>query len=134
DRPSFSDCGGVYQRWDENKNEDKGYEGVPPLINACMAPGLWQNIKIYFRAPRFDSVGEKIQNARFEKVILNGVLVQDQIEVTGPTRAAYFSDEKEEGPLMIQGDHGKVALRNIKYKSLELKDTSVLNRWIAEPI
>jgi hypothetical protein len=38
------------------------------------------------------------------------------VEVAGPTRAAAFQDERPLGPLMLQGDHGPVAFRNIRYK------------------
>ena len=114
---SSSDCGGIYKRFDDSRPEgQKGYEGSAPLSNACKAPGLWQHYKIYFIAPRFDASGKKIKNARFEHVYLNGALVQRDVEVTGPTRAAFFEDEKPFGPLMIQGDHGPMAIRNIKYK------------------
>ena len=44
-------------------------------------------------------------------------MVQKNIEVTGPTQAAFFEDEQALGPLVIQGDHGGVAIRNIKYKT-----------------
>lgn len=118
-RPTYSDCGGIYQRWDESRAEgQKGYQGIAPLMNVSRAPGLWQHLRIKFRAPRFNDKGEKIANARFEEVYLNGVLVQQETEVTGPTRSAGFEDEKTTGPLMLQGDHGNVAFRNIRYRSL----------------
>ena len=117
DTLSFADIGGIYQRWDPSRPKgEEGYEGHPPALNAAKAPGLWQQFHIIFRAPRFDQNGHKIENARFEKVVHNGVLVQEMVEVTGPTRAAAFEDEVATGPLMIQGDHGPVALRNISYK------------------
>ncbi len=115
--PTFSDCGGIYQRWDESRPV-KGYEGMAPLSNASRAPGLWQHLRIRFQAPRFDANGNKTTNAHFEEVYLNGVLVQQQVEVTGPTRASIFDDEKALGPLVFQGDHGKVAFRNIRYRPL----------------
>jgi len=43
------------------------------------------------------------------------VLVQLEADVTGPTRSSFFDDEKPLGPLMLQGDHGNVAFRNIRY-------------------
>ena len=116
--PKYLDCGAIYERWDESRPEGrKGYEPHPPVQNAGRAPGLWQHMKISFQAPRFNEKGEKIANARFIKVILNGVTVQENIEVTGPTRSAAFTDEKPTGSLMIQGDHGPVAFRNIQYKA-----------------
>jgi hypothetical protein len=105
------DCGGIYQRWDENR-QPKGYEGHPPRVNASLPPGQWQSFDVTFRAPRFDAAGRKIANARFEKVVHNGVVVHEAVEVTGPTRAAAYKDEEPTGPLMVQGDHGPVAYRN----------------------
>ena len=116
--PRVTDCGAIYERWDDKRPEGmQGFEGHPPAQNVSKAPGLWQHYRIEFRAPRFDSKGKKIQNARFVKVIHNGVVIHENVDVTGPTRAAAFQDEKSTGPLMIQGDHGPVAIRNIKYKS-----------------
>jgi len=115
--PTFADCGGIYQRWDDSL-KIKGYEGIAPLSNASRAPGLWQHLRIRFQAPRFDANGNKTANARFNEVYLNGILVQQQIEVTGPTQASFLNDEKALGPLVFQGDHGKVAFRNIRYRPL----------------
>ncbi|MHC4425283.1 MAG: 3-keto-disaccharide hydrolase [Planctomycetota bacterium] len=106
------DCGGIYQRWDDNR-EPKGYEGHPPWVNASRRPGQWQTFDVVFRAPRFDKKGQKVANARFEKVVHNGVVVHADVELTGPTRASTYNDEKPAGPLMLQGDHGPVAYRNI---------------------
>ena len=69
-----------------------------------------------FQAPRFNAQGEKIANAKFLKVVLNGFTVQENVEATGSTRSALFDDEKALGPLMIQGDHGPLALRNLAVK------------------
>ena len=49
----------------------------------------------------------------FVKAEHNGVVVHENQEVTGPTRAAMFDDEKPLGPIMLQGDHGPVAYRNV---------------------
>ncbi len=117
ENPLYSDIGGIYHRWDDSRGEGKeGYEGYAPRINAAKAPGLWQHFKIIFHAPKFDGSGNKTDNAEFEEVWLNGVLVQKNIQLTGPTRASAFDDEKAKGPLMVQGDHGSVALKNMEYK------------------
>ena len=115
--PQYGDMGGIYQRWDESRGKGKeGFEGHRPLMNAAKSPGLWQHIRVIFHAPRFDAAGLKTANALFEEVWLNGVLVQKNVEVTGPTQAAAFQNEKAQGPLMIQGDHGAVAFKNMHYK------------------
>ena len=116
--PTAADGGAIYQRWDESRaGENKGYEGHAPAVNVSKAPGLWQHYKIVFRAPRFNEQGQKTENAVFVQVVHNGVLIHENVEVTGPTRAAAFQDEQPLGPLMIQGDHGPVAIRNISYKA-----------------
>lgn len=114
--PRHSDCGGIYQRWAEA--ERRGFEGHPPRVNACRPPGEWQSLLIVFRAPRFDASGQKVANARFERVVLNGAIVHEGVEVTGPTRASAWDDEQPEGPLMLQGDHGPVAYRNVRLRPL----------------
>lgn len=117
-KPESSDCGGIYQRY--NEKEGYGYEGTPPRVNASKEPGEWQTFDIIFEAPKFDDKGKKIANAKFVEVKHNGVIIHENVEVTGPTRSAAFQDEKPEGPLMLQGDHGPVAYRNIR---LELTET-----------
>ncbi|MCF7848452.1 MAG: DUF1080 domain-containing protein [Kiritimatiellales bacterium] len=125
DKVKYSDCGGIYQRWDDTKPKgQQGFEGTAPLVNASLPPGEWQTFDIVFRAPRFDANGKKIRNARFVKVLLNGKLVQENVEVTGPTRAAQYKKGEEEevplGPLKLQGDHGPVAFRNILIRPVKL--------------
>ena len=112
------DCGGIYQRWD-GKRKPPGFEGHPPRVNASLPPGEWQTFDVVFRAPRFDKEGKKIANAVFVKVVHNGKVVHENVEVTGPTRAGAFRDEKPTGPLMLQGDHGPVAYRNIRLRLIE---------------
>ncbi|MFN4146508.1 MAG: family 16 glycoside hydrolase [Runella sp.] len=115
-QPRTYDVGSIYERWDESKPEgQKGYEGYPARMNACRAPGLWQKLKIAFQAPRFDANGKKIANAKVLKVELNGVIVQENVELTGPTRGG-LEGEVAQGPLLIQGDHGCVAFRNMVLK------------------
>ncbi len=109
--PNYGDCGGIYKR---RRPDQSLYEGHAPLINASTAPGTWQKIYISFQAPRFDEKGSKTQNAKILKVILNGFTIHENIELSGPTGGPISEEEAAEGPIMIQGDHGPVAFRNIK--------------------
>ncbi len=88
------------------------YGAAAPKKNASKKPGEWQKFVIEFRAPRFEG-GKKVANARFVKVILNGELIHEQVEMKGPTPGGLTGKEAETGPLMFQGDHGPVAFRNI---------------------
>lgn len=86
-----------------------------PLLNVSKAPGLWQHLLIKFKAPRFDTTGNKISNALFEEVILNGKTIQKGVEVAqvadGP-----FADERKQGPLRFVKNMGMIAFRNLQYK------------------
>jgi Domain of Unknown Function (DUF1080) len=115
------DAGGIYQRWDPKRGAGKeGFEGTPPRVNAAKAPGEWQSFDITFKAPRFDATGMKTANAVFVKVVHNGQVVHENVEVTGPTRSSLweYEPEKPTGPLMLQGDHGPVVYRNITVTGL----------------
>jgi hypothetical protein len=119
---SFSDCGGIYERWDDSKPEGKnGYEGTAPATNASTAPGTWQTYEIQFRAPRFDAEGKKTGNARFLRVVHNGVVIHEDVEVTGPTRGGAPGPEVPRGVLIVQGDHGPVAFRKFIVRHTSFK-------------
>ncbi len=115
-KPTFADCGGIFARRRWNPAEQL-FDGVPPRLNASMAPGLWQHMEISFQAPRFDASGKKTSNARLLKVVLNGALVHENLELTGPTGGPISEQEAAVGPFLIQGDHGPVAFRNFKIVS-----------------
>ena len=110
--------GGIYERWNNNAPEGrKGYEGYPPRQNVSRAPGLWQHLKISFKAPVFDARGQKVESAKMLLVELNGVVIHKNVELSGPTRGAISPEERAMGPLRFQGDHGSVAFRNINITS-----------------
>jgi hypothetical protein len=94
------------------------YGAAPPRVNAAKPPGEWQKMTIDFRAPKFDAAGKKTANATFVKVTLNGEVIQENVEVKGPTPSCLTGKESATGPLMFQGDHGPVAYRNIKIKPI----------------
>ncbi|OGD19035.1 MAG: hypothetical protein A2W03_06415 [Candidatus Aminicenantes bacterium RBG_16_63_16] len=97
------------------------YGQYPPLVNACRKPGEWQSYDIVFHRPRFDAAGKLATPARFT-VLHNGVLVQDNVELTGPTahkaRPPYKA-HADKLPISLQ-DHGNpVRYRNIWLRPLE---------------
>lgn len=112
--PRTTDCGSIYHRW----IDEKPVGGSAAKVNASRQPGQWQSFHAWFRAPRFDANGKKVANARFERVLHNGVLVQENVELEGGTRAHMPIPEAALNPLMLQGDHGPVAFRNIYYRAL----------------
>ena len=56
-------------------------------------------------------------NAKFARVVLNRKLIHENVEVSAPTGAAWrLVREVPRGPLLLQGDHGPVAFRNIQVR------------------
>jgi hypothetical protein len=116
-----TDCGGIYPRANAKPKYHYLDEGHPPKANASRPAGQWQTLDVHFQAPRFDTSGQKVAQARFVKVVLNGRLIHEDVEVATPTGAAWVKKESPTGPLLLQGDHGPVAFRNVRIRPLTRK-------------
>jgi hypothetical protein len=96
------------------------YGQYPPLVNASRPPGEWQTYDIIFHGPRFTKDGKLLHPARVT-VLHNGVLVQDNVLLTGPTangKRPPYKLHPEKLPLSLQ-DHGDpVRFRNIWIREL----------------
>lgn len=97
------------------------YGQYPPLVNSSRPPGQWQTYDIIFHGPRFGQDGKLKRPARVT-LLHNGVLVQDNVELTGPTahgeRPAY-KVHPERLPLQLQDHHNPVRYRNIWIRELK---------------
>jgi hypothetical protein len=118
EKVTASHSGGIYPRAELLPRYHHIDEGYPPRVNAAKPPGEWQTLEIAFRAPRFDPDGNKTANARFVKVVLNGQVVQDDVEVPCPTGNNWRNKEKPTDPLLLQGDHGPIAFRSVRVRPL----------------
>jgi hypothetical protein len=97
------------------------YGQYPPLVNASRPPGEWQTYDIIFHRPRFDALGKVTSPARVT-VLHNGVLVQDNVVLSGPTAHTTrppYERHDDRLPISLQ-DHGsRVRYRNIWIRDLE---------------
>lgn len=109
----------------ENKTYNNGqaaslYKQYIPLVNASLPPDSWQEYDIIFMAPEFSEKGMVVSPARVT-VVHNGVLVQNNVALLGPTcfiGASYYVPHQEKLPLILQ-DHGDpVKFRNIWIREL----------------
>ena len=96
------------------------YKQHIPLVNASRKPGTWQWYDIVFTAPRFKEDGSLESPARLT-VFHNGVLVQNNVELKGPTvyigKPEYVA-HPDKLPIRLQ-DHGNlVRFRNIWVREL----------------
>ena len=97
------------------------YGQNPPLVNPTRGPGQWQAYDVIFHRPRFKPDGSLDKPARMT-VLLNGVLIQDNFELVGPTanrQQPPYRAHADKLPLKLQ-DHGNpTRFRNIWVRELE---------------
>ena len=87
------------------------YRYRKPDVNMCFPPLSWQTYDIYFRSPRFDRAGRKIDLARLT-VYHNGVVVHRHLAVKRKTGAGR-PEGPELLPTMLQHHGNPVHFRNI---------------------
>jgi hypothetical protein len=95
------------------------YKQYAPLVNVCKKPGVWQTYDVIFTAPRFKEDGSVFSPAR-ATVFQNGVLVQNNVELFGPTEYIGIPKYKKHGPgpLDLQDHNNPVRYRNIWIRKL----------------
>jgi hypothetical protein len=76
------------------------YSRIAPKVNASKPAGEWQMMEAII-------VGNRVT------VFLNGQKVHDNQVIDGITGGALDSQESQPGPIMLQGDHGKVWFRKV---------------------
>ncbi len=76
------------------------YAWTPPRVNASRPPGEWQMLEVTL-------VGNRVT------VTLNGQKVHDNSPIQAITGGALDAAESDPGPIMIQGDHGRVWFRKL---------------------
>jgi hypothetical protein len=106
------------------------YKEQAPLVNASRRPGEWQVYDIVFIAPRFAAEGALLSPARMT-AFHNGVLVQHDVALTGPTpngptfhqvQLPPYQAHAAKLPLILQDHRSPVAFRNIWVRELVLPD------------
>ena len=98
------------------------YKQSAPLVNACRTPGEWQTYEVVWTAPRFNEDGSLKSPARVT-VLHNGVLVQNNVALTGDTPYIGKPSYQKHGPepikLQAHGDKSEpISYRNIWVREL----------------
>ncbi|MGB9587925.1 MAG: 3-keto-disaccharide hydrolase [Armatimonadota bacterium] len=101
----------------DSKDDDCGaiYKRAKPMVNACRPPEEWQTYDVFFRAPRFNENGVKIESARMS-VLHNGVWIHHDLEIHQPTGGEIDHNYAEPGPVLLQ-DHGNL----IRYRNIWIR-------------
>jgi len=118
-KPTAGHCGGVYPRAESKPAYHHIDKGSPPRVNAARRPGEWQTMDIIFQAARFDKAGKKTTHAKFVSVVHNGVVIQENVEVPYACGTNWNRKQYPQGPIIIQGDYGPIAVRNVHIRDYE---------------
>lgn len=99
------------------------YKQHIPLVNAAKPVGKWQLYDIIFTAPVFDGEGgnAKLLTPAYVTVFHNGVLVQNHVELKGPTEyigLPKYKYHKNRLPIQLQDHSNRVTYRNIWIRNL----------------
>ena len=108
--PSYKSMGGVGKRIE---HDFAAFSGAAPFVNVAKAPGLWQHVRLRFRAPQFVN-NIKTSNAVLEEVYINDCLVQQNLELQGASEGSVNSGEQAEAPVVFYSGNGVFAFKNFQ--------------------
>jgi hypothetical protein len=95
------------------------YGQTPPLVNACLPPGVWQSFDIVFTAPLFE--GQKLAKPATLTLFHNGVLVHCHQPIWGEMAHRQIvpcTPHPAQLPLVLQGHGSPIQFRNIWIRPL----------------
>ncbi|HET6384947.1 MAG TPA: DUF1080 domain-containing protein [Armatimonadota bacterium] len=98
--PGKGDCGAVYSQ-------------AGPLVKAYRPPLQWQTYDIVFHGARVDATTHKVTDPARVTIFLNGVAIQNNQVITGPTGGQMDDNVGEPGPLLLQYHGHPVQYRDI---------------------
>jgi hypothetical protein len=96
------------------------YKQHIPLVNASLPPGVWQTYDVIFTAPRWND-DKTLKTPAYFTVLHNGVLIQNHVELRGPTEfigKPVYKFHEDKLPLMLQNHSNTVSFRNIWIREL----------------
>jgi hypothetical protein len=94
-----NECGGIYSK-------------VDPKLNMCLPPLTWQTYDVDFTNAVQGPDGKVAKKARIT-LKLNGVVIHDNVEISGPTGGHRMDPEGTPGPILLQGHGNPLQFRNI---------------------
>ena len=100
------------------------YGQTPPMVNPARDINQWQTYDIIWRAPRFNDDGS-LKTPAYVTVLQNGVVVQDNTELLGPTRhkaRTSYSKHADKLPISFQNHGEECHYRNVWVRELPPRD------------
>ncbi|MDQ8186035.1 family 16 glycoside hydrolase [Pelagicoccus sp. SDUM812002] len=111
--------------------DDESFDPHPPRASASNPVGQWNKITIRFRTFRSDETFNKLANATFLEVTLNGESVHDDAQIPNFTPGSIREWEQFDGPLAFRAANGPIAFRNFQidhadYSAVEVPEPGQL--------
>lgn len=106
-----------------------GIGGYAPRQEVGRAPGLWQRLKIKFRASQFDAGGVRVAPATLVSAQLNGVMIHENVQLLAPEGVS----EKPKASVRIKPLNGSIAVKDVHMLPLA-DDQSDRERNSPDPI
>ena len=100
------------------------YGQFPPMVNPALDINQWQTYDIIFRRPHFNEDGS-LKKPATVTVLQNGVLVQDNQELMGPTthkKRTQYKAHPDKLPISFQNHGEECHYRNIWVRELPPRD------------
>lgn len=94
-----NECGGVYTK-------------AEPKVNMCLPPLVWQTYDVEFTNAVLDESGKKIKNPVMT-LKHNGVIIHQDLSISGVTGGARSEPEGTPGPIKLQGHGNPLQFRNV---------------------
>lgn len=97
------------------------YQQHSPLVNVTRPPEQWQSYDIIFHAPRCGTDGH-IQDPARVTILHNGVLIQDNATISGPTGGGARDNPCDPGPLRLQDhNHPDVKATFLRFRNVWMR-------------
>lgn len=94
-----NECGGVYTK-------------AEPKVNMCLPPLVWQTYDVQFTNALTDATGKKTKNSVMT-LKHNGVVIHQDLSISGVTGGARSEPEGTPGPIKLQGHGNPLQFRNV---------------------
>jgi hypothetical protein len=97
------------------------YKQAAPLVNPMRPPGEWQCYDVIWTAPRFKRNGS-LRSPAIVTAFMNGVLIQDHVELKGETVFVGTPRYHAHGPLPIKLQDHKDPSQPISFRNIWLRE------------
>ncbi|MBC2606779.1 family 16 glycoside hydrolase [Pelagicoccus albus] len=121
--PSASTSGALQAGFDTER--DFAFDAQAPLLDAAKPAGEWNTVEIRFRPHRKDEAFNKVANAFFLDISINGEVVQKEVQIPYYNSGSIQHWEQYDGPLVFRAANGPIAIQNARIDHANFEEVLV---------